>query len=182
MRWVLTSFLVLCAAVAHAACPVQDFAALDAQREPIFQALKASKSEGEGQQLSDQIWSSWASAPDAEAQAMLDEGMRRIRVADFTGAEARLDALVAYCPEYPEGWNQRAFARYLQGNYDGSLEDLGRTLELEPRHFGALAGQGLNLLRQGRDALAQKALRAAVDLHPWMNERHLIVPAPGQKI
>jgi lipoprotein NlpI len=108
--------------------------------------------------------------------------MRRIRVADFTGAEAVLDELVAYCPDYPEGWNQRAFARFLQGDHDGSLEDLARTLELEPRHFGALAGQGLNFLRQGRDRLAQTALRAAIDLHPWMNERHLIAPEPGQKI
>lgn len=170
------------AAAAQAACPIQDTAALDAEREPIFQALKAAKTEGDGRELANRIWSSWAKAPDARAQDLLDDGMRRIRQSDFAGAEERLDALVSYCPEYPEGWNQRAFARFLRGDHDGSLEDLQRTLELEPRHFGALAGQGLNLLRQGRDDLAQRALRDAVALHPWLNERHLIAPDPSQKI
>ncbi len=62
------------------------------------------------------------------------------------------------------------------------MADLDRTLELEPRHFGALAGKALTLLRQGRAVLGQKALREAVAVNPWITERALLATPPGVKI
>ncbi|MEM7188001.1 MAG: tetratricopeptide repeat protein [Pseudomonadota bacterium] len=155
-------------------CPPTDFAAADAERQPFFEALKSSETERAGHLNAAEIWRRWQTAPDPAAQEMLNEGLRRIRSADYAGAEARLDELVAYCPDYPEGWNQRAFARFLAGNYDGALADLDRTLELEPRHFGALSGRGLTLLRQGRTHLGHQAIREAMRLHPFIQERRLL--------
>ena len=93
-----------------------------------------------------------------------------------------LGELLAYFPDYAERWNQRAFARFLTGDLDGALADLGRTHELEPMRVGALAGSALTLLRQGRAELGQDALRAAVAVNPWITERYLLVPPPGEKI
>ncbi|HET7409459.1 MAG TPA: tetratricopeptide repeat protein, partial [Paracoccaceae bacterium] len=152
------------------------------ERAPLFDALRAAPTEMRGREIADRIWRSWHRAPDATAQELLDTGARRIRHADYAEAERVLSELVAYCPDYPEGYNQRAFARFLAGDLDGALEDLDRTLDLAPRHFGALAGRGMVLLRQGRAELGQQALREAVAINPWITERHLLTEPPGRRI
>jgi tetratricopeptide (TPR) repeat protein len=164
-----------------APCPEPD-PALAAERAPLFEALRAAPTEMQGREIADRIWQSWHVAPDAQAQSLLDTGLRRLREADYAEAERTLSELVAYCPDYAEGWNQRAFARFLAGDLDGALADLDQALELEPLHFGALTGRALALLRQGRAGPGQDALRAAVAVNPWVAERHLLVPPPGQKI
>lgn len=161
-------------------CPSPD-PALAAGRAPLFEALRKAPNEMRGRDIADRIWDSWHIAPDAEAQVLLDTAKRRLREADHPEAERLLSGLVAYCPDYAEGWNQRAFVRFLSGDLDGALADLDRTLELEPMHFGALTGRALTLLRQGRTGLGQKALRQAVTVNPWITERYLLIEPPGQK-
>jgi len=162
--------------VALAACPTTDAAARDARTDPLFAELAESEEPNSGLAAASRIWSIWAEAPDSRAQEMLDRGMERIRWGAFGDAEAWLTQLVDYCPDYAEGWNQRAFARFLANDLDGALADLERALDLEPRHFGALAGRGLTLLRQGRQLLGMTAIRRAVEIHPWINERRLLPP------
>ena len=69
-------------------------------------------------------------------------------------------------PDFAEGWNKRATLYYLVGNTDASIEDIKRTLELEPRHFGALSGLGLVYLQQGKLALAEEAFLQLITVHP----------------
>ena len=100
----------------------------------------------------------------------------------FDEALRLLDEVVTAAPGYAEGWNQRAFIRFLKDDLDGSLEDIDRTLELEPKHFAALAGKAMILMRQGRMELGQAALRRAVEIHPWLKERSMLIPAPGEVV
>ena len=44
--------------------------------------------------------------------------------------------------------------------------DIDRTLELEPRHFGALSGLGLSNLKLGRDEAAADAFRRLLSIDP----------------
>ena len=161
-------------------CVLPDAETVAAQRDPLFRKLLDAPNEQQGNIQARIIWDLWHIAPDPKAQNLLDLGKRRLRIADYVGSQEALSELIEYCPDYAEGWNQRAYAKFLAGDLDGSLEDLDRTLELEPRHFAAMAGRGLTLLRQGRELLAHQALRDAVAINPWMNERHLL--PPDQKI
>lgn len=177
MRWfLLFAITLLGAGLARAECPSSHPEALAVRTDPLFEKLAASETEAEGMALASRIWSLWATAPDGPAQGLLDKGMQSIQWGAFDEAETALTYLIDYCPDYAEGWNQRAFARFLKADYAGAMMDLDRTLELEPRHFGAIAGRGLTFLKQGEKTLGFAALRQAVAIHPWINERHLLPP------
>ncbi len=150
-----------------------------AELAALFDATRAAPSETAARPHANAMWEIWTDAPDEPAQALLDRGMSAIRVADYLGALDALDRLVAYCPDYAEGWNQRAFVHFLTGDYDAALPDLRRTVEIEPNHVGALSGIALTLTALGREDEAQARLREALALNPWIAERHLLKPPAG---
>ena len=93
-----------------------------------------------------------------------------------------LDDLVAYCPDYAEGFNQRAFAAFLAEDYAAALTDLDMALAIMPDHVAALSGKALTLMGLGRHDEAQVVLREALKLNPWLGERALLVDPPGQEL
>ena len=124
--------------------------------------------------ISNEMWALWADAPDAHAQDLLNEGMTRREVYDFDGALAAFNALVAYCPDYAEGYNQRAFVNFLRHDYPAALPDLERAVGLSPRHIAALTGQSMTLAAMGRNGEAALVLRRALEMNPWLTERSLL--------
>ncbi|KPP93618.1 MAG: TPR repeat [Rhodobacteraceae bacterium HLUCCA08] len=164
-------------APALAECPpVPDHAEAYAQ---LYDALSDAETPAEAQALSDALWDLRLIAPDEPAQALLDQGLARRNAGDLPGSIRALDRLVAYCPEYAEGWNQRAFSHFLGHDHAAALPDLDRALALDPRHLGALTGRALTLLGLGRDDEAYAVLRQALALNPWLSERRLL---PGRDI
>lgn len=130
------------------------------------------------QLLQAQLWEEWFKAPDAKAKDLLIQGLAEREGFVWAEAETTFTQLIAYCPEYSEGWNQRAFIRYLREDYANALPDLDMALSITPDHIGALSGKGLTLLRLGRVRLAQDTIRIAVSLNPWLSERTLLVDDP----
>ncbi len=141
------------------------------ERAQLFEALRKSPDEQTGTAAANAIWQLWTQAPDQKSQTLLDRGMAALRQSHFERSEAILEDLTEYCPDFPEGWNQRAFARYLQRDLEGSVADIERTLSLEPDHFGALAGLALILIERGESEKAKAVLRHAVSVNPWLKER-----------
>lgn len=179
MKWIYA--LLVCAGPAWAeTCP--PVADRSGELADIHADLAAAQSEGEAGLLNQKLWEIWTEAPDAKAQALLDEGMRLRAGFDLLGARDALDRLVEYCPDYAEGYNQRAFSSYLRQDFAAALVDLDRTLEINPRHIGALSGKALTLIGLERLAEAQDALRAALALNPWLHERHLLIEPEGTDI
>ena len=144
------------------------------ERSALFDTLKTSPTPAAGQNAANNIWAFWMAAPDARAQSLLDLGMESRLSTDLAASADYLDQLVTYCPDFAEGWNQRAFTRFLQNQFDEALKDIDAALKIEPDHFGALAGQAMIYFHQERPALAEIALRRAVAVHPWLNERALL--------
>ena len=100
----------------------------------------------------------------------------------FLEARDTFDALIAYCPDYAEGYNQRAYASFLRRDYPAALVDLEMALNIMPNHIAALSGKALTLIGMGRAAEGQEALRAALALNPWLSERALITEPAGTDI
>ena len=139
------------------------------RRAELFRRLRDAMTEREGRLAEDAVWRLWmAMAPSRDIARAVADAMNARESYDFDKALAILDRVVMQAPGYSEGWNQRAFIRFLKADLDGALEDIERALALEPQHFAALAGKALILMRQGRMELGQAALRQAVAIHPWL--------------
>jgi tetratricopeptide (TPR) repeat protein len=180
MRMMVALLAMTQAAWGQEICPaVPDHAA---ERAQIMTVMRHARDQTEAQFMTNQLWQIWTDAPNARAQALLDEGMARRMAYDFAGSRAVLDNLIAYCPDYAEGWNQRAFAAFLAEDYAAALSDLDVALGIMPDHVAALSGKALTLIGLGRNDEAQEVLRAAVALNPWLGERALLIEPPGQDI
>lgn len=180
MRLAVFAFGVLLSGPAFGACPAADDISVSSAR--LLLELREAPNALEAGEINGALWQLWLSAPDSDAQAMLDVGQMRIRYGDFDRAKSILSELVDYCPDYAEGYNQRAFASFLQADYDAALVDLDLALERNPTHLGALSGKALTLMGLGRDALAQEVLREALALNPWLPERRFLIEEPGEKL
>lgn len=173
--------IVLCATLVATAAPA---AANDCPPAPDHEAelaaltgeVQDAGTEAEARSFAMRMWELWTDAPDDQAQAILDRGMERRTAFNFLGAMEDFNALVDYCPEFAEGYNQRAFVYYLNGEFDSALKDLDRALGLSPAHIGALSGRALTLMGLSRFAEAREALQTALALNPWLPERGLIAP------
>ncbi len=143
--------------------------------------VRAAETEAAAKRISNRMWELWTDAPDDYAQELLNEGMTRRESYDYAGALDAFDALVAYCPDYAEGYNQRAFINFIRQDYAAALPDLERALARNPRHTGALTGKALSLVALERPAEAIVALRRALDLNPWLTERHLLPVLEAQE-
>ncbi|MCB1364578.1 MAG: tetratricopeptide repeat protein [Rhodobacteraceae bacterium] len=155
-------------------CPASPDHAAELDR--LYAQAQAAGSEAEARAFTNRMWELWADAPDEPAQAVLDRGMSLRASYDFLGALEEFDRLIAYCPNYAEGYNQRAFVNFLRQDYAAALPDLERALDLSPDHAAAMSGRALTLLALGRTSEARAALEQALALNPWLPERHMAAP------
>lgn len=152
---------------------------MDPRVADLMAQVKDAPNEYQARLLTNQIWEIWADAPDDEAQRLLDDGMSRRASFDLDGARKAFDALIAYCPDYAEGYNQRAFVAFIQKDYEAALDDLELVLNRVPNHFAALAGKGLSYYGLGQIDDAVETLKAALELNPWLPERHILEQIKG---
>lgn len=139
-----------------------------AQDDPVDQLFDALRS-AEGNATSAieiKIIEEWSKSGSPAMDLLLERGREAMEEEDWTLAIEHLSALVDHAPEFAEGWNTRATAYYQAGRLGQSLEDIRRTLALNPRHFGALSGLGVIMEQLGREEIALEAWYAVEELSP----------------
>jgi tetratricopeptide (TPR) repeat protein len=114
------------------------------------------------------IWNVWMDHPHAEAARALDLATRDIAARRYDIAETRLTQLLRRAPHFAEAWHKRAALYYLTGRDQECLNDIRRTLELEPRHFAAMLHFAELLLDAGASHDARFAFYAALTVHPHL--------------
>ncbi len=180
MRYPILALCLMSASAAAADCPPSPDIA-DAQ-DRLLAEVQVAPNEGSARQISDRLWDLWAKAPDEPSQELLNRGMQARREFNLITAIDAFDKLIAYCPDYAEGYNQRAFAYFLGQDFELALGDLNRAIALSPKHVAAISGKALTLIGLGRDDEAQDVLRIALAMNPWIPERRYIVEDPGQEL
>ena len=132
----------------------------------LFQRLSGAGTAAEAATAEDNIWSLWMRHRNVAAERVLDLATTDIAARRFDIAETRLTKLLRSCCDFAEAWNKRATLYYMLGRDEESISDIRHTLELEPRHFGALAEFGEICLARGDKEAALLGFRAALRLHP----------------
>jgi len=147
-------------------------AATDKDKAVLFERLASAKTELEGRLAEEAMWEFWFDqSPTPNIRQFLDAGMERRLAYDYEAAEKHLDQVVALAPDYVEGYNQRAFVRFLRQNYTEAQADLEIAIKLEPNHFGVLSGMYHVMMISNRPEVANNMLIQAVTIHPWIRER-----------
>lgn len=136
--------------------------------DTLFADLKRSGNERAAQRIAGSIWREWSRSGSASIDLLMQWAQDAIRDNKHAAAMDFLDQVVLLAPDYAEGWNRRATVHYAMGNYSKSMVDIERTLQLEPRHFGALGGMAAILRNSGRKEMAVRAYERLLDVYPMM--------------
>ncbi|PWC86538.1 hypothetical protein TSH100_12240 [Azospirillum sp. TSH100] len=136
--------------------------------DSLFQALHTATDAAYAESVEEHIWDFWLDHPDPAMVRDMRAGVFSLNGDDYEAALHAFDAVVARDPSYAEGWNKRAAAHYMLGDYRGAMLDLHRALSLEPRHFGALVELGLVYLALGDEKPALRAFDAALKINPHL--------------
>lgn len=141
----------------------------------------------EAPQIEREIWREWGKSGSPAMDLLLERGEKAMEQGDLEAAIEHLTALTDRAPDFAEGWNQRATAYFQAGKLGPSLADIQRTLALNPRHFGALAGFGIVLEELGQKQQAMEVYHKALAIHPHLAGvlealRRLDETAAGQEL
>jgi len=137
-----------------------------ARLDGLFAELQAAQTPAQGKAIERRILLEWLRSGDKTVDTMMTAAVVAMDMHAFRPAIELLDKVVAEKPDYVEGWNKRATVYYYMGQYDRSLADIEKTLAIEPRHFGALAGLGMIMQDVGNVPGAIAAFERAVAVNP----------------
>ena len=126
--------------------------------------------------IEQQIWLLWSTHPsDEKLTSMLDEGSRLVQDQKLLKAISVFTEAIELDPSWAEAWNKRATVLYMIGEFQKSQNDIDKALELEKRHFGALAGQGLVNIQLQNYEKAIKSYQMAEEIYPAMKSPKLMI-------
>ncbi len=154
----------------------------DPRLDDLFARLKSVPNEAEARVTEEAIWRVWIVSGNEAADRRMARGVLAMQGGAHAVALAAFDRIVAIAPDFAEGWNKRATVHYLMGNFQASLDDIAKTLALEPRHFGALSGRGLVNLALGDERAALEAFEAALAIHPHLPGANTHIKALRERV
>jgi tetratricopeptide (TPR) repeat protein len=151
------------------AAPLSPSAQRAAELDRLFGQLHAAEAPARSTKaIEEKIWAVWSRSESTTAELILSQASKAMAAQQYDAALPMLDELVKERPDFAEAWNRRATLFFQMRRYEQSLADIDKVLELEPRHFGALAGKGMIMLALERPSEALDAYREALAMNPHM--------------
>ena len=127
-------------------------------------------------EIEQKIWKLWSTHPkDNELTLLLAKGSDAVNNNQFIKAIDIFTNVINLDPNWAEAWNKRATVLYMIGEYEKSQNDINKVLELENRHFGALAGQGLVNIKLKNYEKAIKSYEKALKIYPSMRSPEIMI-------
>ena len=122
------------------------------------------------------IWKIWSTHPtDKNLTLIMQKGSNLININKPNDAINIFTNLINLDPYWAEAWNKRATVFYLIGEYQKSQDDIDKVLELEKRHFGALAGQGLVNIKLKNYEKAIESYEKVQQIYPSMQSPKIMI-------
>ena len=148
----------------------------ETQLNKLFSELKESKSNILAEEIEQKIWKLWSTHPkEKKLTLMLAEGSDLVNKRQFIKAVDIFSKVIDLDPSGAKAWNRRATVMYMIGEFQKSQQDINKVLELENRHFGALAGQGLVNIKLKNYEKAIKSYEKALKIYPSMRSPEIMI-------
>jgi tetratricopeptide (TPR) repeat protein len=112
------------------------------------------------------LWLLWSRSGDPAIDALMEKGAAQMEARQLSDAIATFSEVIRRKPAFAEGWNRRATALFLAGEYKRSLADCDQVVRRNPYHFGALAGYGQIHFKLEQYDKAIEYWRRALDVNP----------------
>jgi tetratricopeptide (TPR) repeat protein len=154
----------------------------DPRIDGLFDRLHSIDDGNEAKLLMTMIWRLWAESGSPTVDMLFSRGIEAMNAENFDTALKMFNSVVEMDPKFAEGWNARATLHYLMGNYIESIQDIDKTLALEPRHWGALSGLGMIYQNMERSRDALQAYRRALAANPHLPGARLSIETLEKKI
>jgi tetratricopeptide (TPR) repeat protein len=136
--------------------------------DKLFSELKRERNEQAAARIAQNIWTQWFDSGSASIDLMMHWSNDALEDRKFDVALDFLDQVTLLQPDFAEGWNRRATVHFMMREYAKSMADIDKTLQLEPRHFGALSGMAQIMKATGRKQLALEAWQRVLAIYPMM--------------
>ena len=147
----------------------------ETQLDKLFNELKKNISSS-SPKIAEQIWTLWSTHPtDEKLTSILDEGSRLVQDQKLVKAIDIFTDAIEMDPTWAEAWNKRATVYYMVGEFQKSQDDIDKVLELENRHFGALAGQGMVNIQLKNYDKAKLSYQKAQEIYPAMKSSKVMI-------
>ena len=147
----------------------------NAELDKLFLELKKNNS-SLSSSVAQKIWMLWSTHPsDQKLTSILDEGSRLIQDQQLNRAIDVFTEAIELDPTWAEAWNKRATVFYMVGEFQKSQKDIDKVLELEERHFGALAGQGMVNIQLKNYDKAKRSYQKAQEIYPAMKSSKVMI-------
>lgn len=111
------------------------------------------------------LWNLWFRADSEENNTELQKATR---IRDREKALECMTNLINKAPDFAEALNQRAIIYFRMKQYEDSIADCQRALDLNPWHFGAQVGMAQSFMKMKKHRSALKAFRNTLKIHPRM--------------
>jgi tetratricopeptide (TPR) repeat protein len=136
--------------------------------DQLFERLAASAGEAEAAGIADQIARIWGRSGSDTLDLLMERAQQTMQADDGVTALDLLDSILALKPDFTEAYSRRAAVHFQRKDMDAAMRDLRQALQMEPRHFQALAGVGMVYQTGGQPKLALKAFREALKINPHL--------------
>ena len=139
----------------------------DPRLNNLFKKLNETENQEEISDLIKNIWNIWYEVKDPKVIEYFEKGIQAMRIRNYPLAIRFFNNLIEEDPNFAEAWNKRATVYFMMGDFDKSMKDIIKTLELEPRHFGALDGMGLIFIHQEQYEQAIEVYDKMLEIFPF---------------
>ena len=148
--------------------------AVSSELDNLFLRLKQSENPMMARNYESKIWKLWLNNGTSNASNIeMQKGVDLLNNGQLDQALTIFIDISKKDPKWAESYNKIATIKFLKGDYLGSINDIKKTLKLEPRHFGAISGlvQINIILKKYEEALIN--LEYVLKIHPYIGIKKL---------
>jgi len=155
----------------------------DIELKSLFNELLRSETASSADKITLQIWRIWTNDSSSDSSLyVMEQGINLMNQGRLIAAEKLFSNLILKEPNYIEAWNKRATIRFMMGQIDTSLEDVFVVLSKEPKHFGAVSGLGLILIKEKDFEGALRAYKKVLQINPFSRDALRLIPILEQRV